>query len=98
MSEFRAKGLVESVSPSSAERQHDRIGDSEQIPKRPQEMRKGYLTSYPYQCGGAVAILAFIGTLASRTGITLAKLESQTAACIGFRVGIISQGLRALLI
>jgi hypothetical protein len=66
----------------AAERQHDRIDDldkrlTEASTRDAQEVIKVVLL---INGGGAVAILAFIGALASRTGITLANLKAITSS------------------
>ena len=81
----------------AAERQHDSIEDlgkrlTEASTRDAQEAIKVVLL---INGGGTVAILAFIGALASRTGITLANLKAITSSLYWFSGGIISSGVTA---
>jgi hypothetical protein len=81
----------------AAERQHDSIEDlgnrlTEASTRDAQEAIKVVLL---INGGGAVAILAFIGALASRTGITLVNLKAITSSLYWFSGGIISSGFTA---
>jgi hypothetical protein len=81
----------------AAERQHDLVDDlgkrlTEASTRDAQEAIKVALL---INSGAAVAILAFISTLASRSSITLANLKAITNNLYWFMGGIISSGITA---
>jgi hypothetical protein len=80
----------------AAEREHDLVIDrgtrlTEASTRDTQEAIKLVLL---INSGAAVAILAFISTLASRSGITLANLKSVTNSPIGSPKKVFSRVLR----
>jgi hypothetical protein len=82
----------------AAERQHDRIDD---LGKRlteasTRDAQEGIKVVLLVNSGAAVAILAFIGTLASRSGITLANVKAITSSLYWFSGGIISSVVTAV--
>jgi hypothetical protein len=81
----------------AAERQHDHIDD---LRKRlteasTRDAQEGIKVVLLVNSGAAVAILAFIGALASRSGVTLANLKAITSSLYWFSGGIISSGVTA---
>ena len=81
----------------AAERQHDMVDDlgkrlTEASARDAQEAIKIALL---VNSGAAVAILAFISTLASRSGVTLANLKAVKNSLYWFTGGIISSGVTA---
>jgi hypothetical protein len=81
----------------AAERQHDQVNDlgktlTEAYVKDAQEAIKVILL---INSGAAVAILAFISTIAARSGITLTNLKAVTNSLHWFTWGIVSSGVTA---
>jgi hypothetical protein len=70
----------------AAERQHDRIVDlgNRLTEASARDAQEGIKVVLLVNSGAAVAILAFIGTLASRSGITLANLKAITSSLYWF--------------
>src|SRR6516164_3917049 len=81
----------------AAERQHDRIDDLDKrlTEASTRDAQEGIKVVLLINGGGAVAMLAFIGALASRTGITLASLKAITSSLYWFSGGIVSSGFTA---